>query len=89
MSWAGLYCVLAGTCEGGVGDRELEDLRCGRCMTYWDGTTGDTALMILRMEVDFPVLRLFVKWDRYAWQLNPHCMKATRRNESNLVAKTR
>jgi hypothetical protein len=31
-------------------------------MNYWDGTTGDTALMILRIEVDFLVLRLFVKW---------------------------
>ena len=40
MSWAGLYCVLAGTCEGGVGEKwRISD--AARCMNYRDGTTGD------------------------------------------------
>ena len=64
MSWAGLYCVLAGTCEGGVDDENWRISDAARCMNYWDGTTGDAFHCFddTAMEVDFPVLRLFVKW---------------------------
>jgi hypothetical protein len=41
LSWAGLYGVLAGTCEGGVGDENWRISDEARCMNYWDGTTGD------------------------------------------------